>query len=1237
MELGTFTEDASIGWWSLYTDPEGCNLYFAAQTNDAEAVYLQAPVELASNQWYQVVLTYTSSNSALYINDWLLTNGTGVTYWPSEMVRSNGFCVGSDETGVAQVWGQIDLMILCDYAWEEWEVLDWYDCISPVVSEWEGEGESMQGGGGEEPMGGIGWLLGEGEQMSMQGGCTNGPELAITRLANGSVQLDYCGLEEGVRYDLLSAETLGQRHDGADIYWETSHEIEADETNSVISTPLAQQRFYRIVRLLDPDDPGAPAMYVSANAAPGGDGSKDLPLQDLQTAIMLAPDGSVVQVLPGVYSGVSNRDLSFGGKRLTLVSEQGWEQTVIDCTNAAGSGGFEFTTTNATAQEIVIIGFTVSNAANSAVYCSGGSRPAFVNCAFARNQSSGGGGAVYCDNASPWFQNCLFLTNRAATQGGVVYATGANAHPKFSHCTLNDNARTNGGGQVYAVNGAEVMLNNCIVWGVRTDLGDEVVAVSGGIAQAYYCDIRAWTNGGTGNFASDPAFEANGTARLTLNSPCLDQGTTNALPGFRLFARYDADGEARLDHAVADLVSPVDIGADEFVYRLQFPTNEGVKWVIGTNGLYVAQTNYFSEVDEASGVAYLGNSAVGAVIAVVDDEDRTNMHIYQLNADASAITQSIPVSTLNTNYDDDGDQEITDMEGLTYDSTNHDLYLVTSQTKRNRYRNVDSSPPILDPVVDPPSNDYDRRRAALQRIRLDDSLTTATNWEFFESEYVSVPYNTDYLPTNGLAAYVATQLSSNSALDALNWGNKVLIAWNTVNKFGTPNNKEDYPTNQPLPYLNGGTSATAGTSLGIFDTGGSIGTNVHSGLTAGATYYYKIWAVDAQTNYYEGPTAVVTNNGIPVVYINEFDAAGDNETVELYNPSPVAVSIAGCYLSDRSALEQDHFYQIPAGVNISARGVWAVNDPTVDFGFHFDNDGDENMYLFWTDGTTVIDGWNMRDPAGDYTEGRVWDGGPRGFTNLDPTNHFDSCEYKERDPVSPYPTNLWSLNLTQPYKRFDAVADLDQTKVHLVWQDIGLIPPVWMYSPKQHDFHALNVEDIAYRTDTEIILGLRAPLVSRTSSNAYYFTVTSLAAFLPDGGWTNGQAAGISGAYEMDLGGLGIRSIKWCSAGLTNAQGTQVARYLVLAGNANGGPLVREKLRQQFSLYAWDGTSTGGVAHPQLLIADLIGYAVRPEGVELINVDGQWRILFVEDRFQSTGYATRNALHWPVSIMGTVE
>jgi hypothetical protein len=44
IEVGSYTTNASYGWWSLYVDPTGANLYFAAQTNNgSQATHLPAP------------------------------------------------------------------------------------------------------------------------------------------------------------------------------------------------------------------------------------------------------------------------------------------------------------------------------------------------------------------------------------------------------------------------------------------------------------------------------------------------------------------------------------------------------------------------------------------------------------------------------------------------------------------------------------------------------------------------------------------------------------------------------------------------------------------------------------------------------------------------------------------------------------------------------------------------------------------------------------------------------------------------------------------------------------------------------------------------------------------------------------------------------------------------------------------------------------------------------------------
>ena len=92
-------------------------------------------------------------------------------------------------------------------------------------------------------------------------------------------------------------------------------------------------------------------------------------------------------------------------------------------------------------------------------------------------------------------------------------------------------------------------------------------------------------------------------------------------------------------------------------------------------------------------------------------------------------------------------------------------------------------------------------------------------------------------------------------------------------------------------------------------------------------------------------------------------------------------------------------------------------------------------------------------------------------------------------------------------------------------------------------------------------------------------------------------------------------------------------RYPVSAGTVGGGPVQRERFRKKFSLYSWTGN---GADPPVKLIDDLRPYAVRPEGLDLIVIHGQPRVLFVEDRYFATGYGTRNAIHWPVSILGNI-
>lgn len=108
IDVGSQTSDASYGWWSLYVDPWGGNLYFSAQTNGAQATYLSFPIAWTTNFWHHLALTYSPTGSALYVDGAFATNGAGVAYWPGPTVVSNGFSIGSDSSGTTQAHGMLD-------------------------------------------------------------------------------------------------------------------------------------------------------------------------------------------------------------------------------------------------------------------------------------------------------------------------------------------------------------------------------------------------------------------------------------------------------------------------------------------------------------------------------------------------------------------------------------------------------------------------------------------------------------------------------------------------------------------------------------------------------------------------------------------------------------------------------------------------------------------------------------------------------------------------------------------------------------------------------------------------------------------------------------------------------------------------------------------------------------------------------------------------------------------------
>jgi predicted outer membrane repeat protein len=243
----------------------------------------------------------------------------------------------------------------------------------------------------------------------------------------------------------------------------------------------------------------------------------------IQAGINAAQNGDTVWVADGTYYNAGNRDLDFGGKSITVRSENGPEHCVIDCAAHESNPhrGFEFF--HGENRNAVVDGFTIKRGwvysktngflkNGGAIYCTNSSSPTIRNCVMTNNRAVNDGGAVYCGNScNPLISNCEIVGNECTgadawepwniingNGGGVACMEGS---PTIENCNISDNyliqeyAITGGGIYIYK---AHPEITNCLI------SGNEAGEKGGGI---YASDCKPWLTDCviTGNTAPEGA------------------------------------------------------------------------------------------------------------------------------------------------------------------------------------------------------------------------------------------------------------------------------------------------------------------------------------------------------------------------------------------------------------------------------------------------------------------------------------------------------------------------------------------------------------------------------------------------------------------------------------------------------------------------------------------------------------------------------------------------------------
>jgi hypothetical protein len=104
LAAGDWSTGSPNGFWGIYINSGGTNIYFTGVSNSVVTNYVSAPISWGSNSIHLISLLY-STNTLLFLDGKLAATGGPVKFVPNTNTWTNGFYVGSDDLGYEQFRG----------------------------------------------------------------------------------------------------------------------------------------------------------------------------------------------------------------------------------------------------------------------------------------------------------------------------------------------------------------------------------------------------------------------------------------------------------------------------------------------------------------------------------------------------------------------------------------------------------------------------------------------------------------------------------------------------------------------------------------------------------------------------------------------------------------------------------------------------------------------------------------------------------------------------------------------------------------------------------------------------------------------------------------------------------------------------------------------------------------------------------------------------------------------------